>query len=383
MKKHNIVILGAGIGGLCSAIALGRKGFKVSLYERSTQPQNIGAGLVLWPNATHILELLDLHDDIKSMGYTLEKMQRFTDTGEFLNEIDLNIFSSKTNNTNYAITRNSLQNILISKLEQYNIKIHFDNCVTSIKSQTNNTAVVHFENGKKIDADIIIGADGRMNSITRKYVNGNNKPIYQSYVNWVGITNTKTDLDFKKNILDYWGCGERFGIVPLSRHCAYWAGCKVIPKGLGEPDIGNKNTLLTIFRHWPDDIKSIIELSPEKQIKRIEVYDHNPIPKWHRDNVCLIGDAAHAALPTSGQGACQAIEDAYYLAECLTNNQAKYRNPENLLTISNIQYAFEQFYKLRSESTDTITHNARFLTRSIFNTDPEFCKTRNQKAREQ
>ncbi len=136
--------------------------------------------------------------------------------------------------------------------------------------------------------------------------------------------------------------------------------------------MGNKNTLLTLFTHWPAKIKSIIEATPEHQIKRIEVYDLEPLTRWHRNNVCLIGDAAHAALPASGQEACQAIEDAYDLALLLSQ--------QNSNSKTNYNFAFETLFKQRSTITNTITVNAREYTRSLFNTDPEFCKQRNKKA---
>jgi len=375
MKQLNIAILGAGIAGLCSAIALKAKGFNVTLYERSASPHTLGAGLVLWPNASQILDKLNILTDIKSAGYSLDKMQRYTETGDFLNEIDLKNFNSKSSYTNYAIKRQSLHSILIKTIQKNKITINFNYRATQIDPRSNNIAVVRFENDEIINPDIIIGADGQMNSIARKYVTGINKPIYQGYVNWVGLIEMQPRTHFDNTILDYWGCGERFGLVPLSKHAAYWAGCKAMPEGLGNPDNGNKNALLNIFKEWPHDIKSIIEQSPDDYIKRIEVYDHNPIAAWHRDNVCLIGDAAHAALPTSGQGACQAIEDAYYLAE--------YLFPKNVVNITNPQLAFKQLYKLRFETTRGITQNARHFAHSLFNTDPEFCESRNQRAKEQ
>jgi len=385
MAHTNIAILGAGIAGLCCALALNKmskKKFTIILYERSPKPKNLGAGLVLWPNAVDILNKLDLKNVLVAHGYSLEKMQRFTDTGEFLNEIDLTTISTK--HTNYAISRTTLQQIFLGKLNQLNVKILYGYNVVDIKSQTNSSPIIHFENGKQLNSDIIIGADGRMNSISKKYVTGSNKPIYQRYVNWVGRIESNSNIHFQNNIMDYWGCGERFGIVPLSSNSAYWAGCKVMPAGLGTPKIGNKKTLHNIFKHWPDNIRNIIEQTSDKNINRIEVYDHNPSTSWYRDNLCLIGDAAHAAAPTSGQGACQAIEDGYYLAECLDNNfeyKLQYKLAKRNNLTQRIQQSFKQFYTLRSEITHDIIKSARQLNHSIFNTDLEYCKTRNQQAR--
>jgi len=371
MNQVNITILGAGIAGLFAAIALHRKNFNVTVYERNSNAKTIGAGLVLWPNVNHILQQLKLFDDIKSNGFTLNSMQRLTDSGEFLNNISFESEESKLTDRNYAITRKALHEILIHHIQHYKIKINYEHCVSKIESQSHNNTLVHFDNGKTINADIIIGADGRLNSLARKYVIGDNKPIYQGYVNWIGIFHNQSGFEFDRTILDYWGCGERFGIVPLSTNSAYWAGCKTLPEGLGEPVTGNKKTLLSIFKQWPDQIKSIIQITSDHNIKRLEVYDHDVINCWHRDNICLIGDAAHAVLPTSGQGACQAIEDAYYLAEQLsqTDNAVK----------QDYQVVFEQFYQARSKITNAISHNARILTQSIFNTNIEDCNKRNKK----
>ena len=87
---------------------------------------------------------------------------------------------------------------------------------------------------------------------------------------------------------------------------------------------------------------------------------------WHKDNVLVIGDAAHAPLPTSGQGACQALEDAWHLAELLGTYDG------------NIDSVFSEFTKVRFQKTTTITMGARKFASSLFNTDPEFCFQRNQ-----
>jgi len=215
-----------------------------------------------------------------------------------------------------------------------------------------------------------VGADGRMKSIARKFVIGDNTPTYQHYVNWVGlIKGVALNINKTKNVHDYWGIGERFGYVPINNKKSYWAGCKKLPLGLGTPANGNKNELLSIFKNWPDPIKEIIESTDERNIKRIEVFDHSPIKTWHLNNVCLLGDAAHAALPTSGQGACQAIEDAWHFAESL----AKFDN--------DLGETFTNFERLRYDKTKSIILGARGFAESLFSEDEIYCKTRNENAK--
>ncbi|NHN25984.1 hypothetical protein FIA58_009890 [Flavobacterium jejuense] len=114
-------------------------------------------------------------------------------------------------------------------------------------SNQGNRASLTFENTIKINADIIIGADGRMNSVARQYVNGNNTPIYQNFVNWIGILESNKPIFLENNVLDFWGQGERFGIVPINKYKGYWTGGKSLPLNTSLKNRNNKTQLLKIF----------------------------------------------------------------------------------------------------------------------------------------
>ncbi len=367
-KYSKIVILGAGIGGLTTAIALRKKGFKnISIYERRKKATTIGAGLMLWSNATKILHELELMTEIEKVGGQLEKMQRWTKNEVFLGAINISNINISIGFKSYSISRTDLQNILLEKINELNISINYNHNALSISSQ-DNTVSINFENDISINAKIVVGADGRMNSIARQYVNENNTPVYQNFVNWIGIVESKKPIFFENNILDFWGCGERFGIVPINKNKGYWAGGKSLP--LNSP-IKNKNhrtELKKLFSSWSPRIKEVIELTENKNIKCIEVFDHNPILKWYKNNVCLLGDSAHASLPTSGQGACQAIEDAWSFASILEKSETT-------------EKAFNEFQRNRFEKTTTITMAGRDLAKSLFNEDAIYCEERNENAK--
>ncbi len=132
-NKLEIAILGAGIAGLCTAIALHKKGINVTVYERNPGPKTIGAGMVLWPNASAILDKLELLNDIKSISQTLEKMQRRSDSNKFLNEINLSKIASNTTYSNHAISRQALHEILIKHTIKSKITIHYAQHAAEIK----------------------------------------------------------------------------------------------------------------------------------------------------------------------------------------------------------------------------------------------------------
>lgn len=367
-KYSKIVILGAGIGGLTTAIALRQKGYKnISIYERREKTTTIGAGLVLWSNATKILHKLELLTKIEKVGGQLEQMQRWTKNETFLGAININNINTSIGFKSHSISRTDLQNILLEKVNKLNIPIHYNHNAINISYQDNTTSI-SFENGISINAQIVIGADGRMNSIARQYVNEDNTPIYQNFVNWIGIVESDKPLFSENNVLDFWVCGERFGIVPINKNKGYWAGGKSLPLNSSFKSKNNKTELKKLFSSWSPKIKEIIELTEDKNIKYIEVFDHNPITNWHKNNVCLLGDSAHASLPTSGQGACQAIEDAWHFASILEKSET-------------IEKAFNDFQKSRFKKTTTITMAGRDLAKSLFNENKKYCEQRNENAK--
>ena len=364
-----IAILGGGVAGVSSAIALKQKGFDVSIYERHKSASNIGAGIVVWPNAAYVLEQLEVLSAIKTMSGYPTRMRRLSNTNEDLGAIDIEMINGHMGYPSLSILRSDFQNTLILKLESLGVAIQYAHTVTNIETKNPGQAEAHFQNGAKITADVLIGADGRMASCARRYVHDDNAPVYQGFINWIGVYESEEESFEEITVADYWGVGERFGIVPVTKHKAYWAG------GVACADIGPRNPaeykaeLVSIFSDWPQPVQMMIDRTPVERINKIYVHDHDPIQTWHKHNLIMIGDAAHAPLPTSGQGACQALEDAWHLANCLKEN------PYDL------QKAFGKFTEARFEKTAAIIMAARGFASSLFNRDEKFCMARNESSR--
>jgi len=127
MKHSEIVILGAGVGGLTTAIALQQKGFEnISIYERRKTATTIGAGLVLWANASKILDKLNLLTEIEKIGGKLKEMQRWSERKEFLGAMSINDINTNIGSTSYSISRIDFQKILLQKVEELNIPIYYN-----------------------------------------------------------------------------------------------------------------------------------------------------------------------------------------------------------------------------------------------------------------
>jgi len=229
-------------------------------------------------------------------------MRRIYSTNENLGAIDIELTNSHMGYSSLSILRNDFHNILIWKLESFGVAIQYAHVVTNIETKEPGQAVVHFQNGVQITADVPIGADGRIAACARRYVYDDNAHLYQGLINWIGVYESEAGYLEEIAVADYWGVGERFGIVPVTKHKAYWAG------GVACADIGQRNPaeykaeLVSIFADWPQPVQMMIARTPVERINKIYVHDHDPIQTWHKHNLIVIGDAAHAPLPTSGQG---------------------------------------------------------------------------------
>ncbi len=368
-RRSKIIIVGGGIGGLTTAIALRQRGFSnLTIYERRSEIQSKGAGFVIWANASWVLHKLGILNEVESFGGRLNQMQRWAMDGDYLGGIDIVTIDERIGFPSYAVGKAEFQNMLRKKVNELGIKFQNNIAVSFMKDNGNDKAFLQLADNSTIEADIIIGADGRMNSISKSYIQSDNLPIYQNYINWVGMLESKNPLPIENNILDYWGCGERFGIVPIHTNKVYWAGCKALPLNSSNTEPTDQLELLQIFQHWSPLIKTVIEQTQGTHIKRIPVFDHNPNPVWFRNNVCLLGDSAHASLPTSGQGACQAIEDAWHLANQLAH-------------FGTLKESFEAYQNIRFEKTTAITLSGRDFAKSLFSTDIDYCLERNRSAK--
>ena len=361
-----ITILGAGTAGVAAAIALAEQGHDITIYERSNSMSTMGAGIVLWPNATYIMQKLGLLSQVQAVSGKLLSMKRLSQTGENLGKLDIKQLNELMGYSSYSIFRHELQSILLQKLDSLGVSVCYGQRVTAITQADKQQAVVTINDTEEIVADMFIAADGRMQSIARKYINGDNTPLYQNFINWVGTYETDKDIVNELSVLDIWGTGKRFGIVPVSNKKVYWAA------GMYQPEIGTriaqnyKQELTLNFKNWPHPVAEIIAQVNTENVNKIYVHDLEPIHKWHRQNMLLLGDCAHAPLPTSGQGACQALEDAWCLRTVLNQNN------------NDIESSFEQFTALRVKKTSAITYAARGFAGSVFNSNEQHCRQRNE-----
>lgn len=307
-----ITIIGAGIGGLTTAIALQQKGFEVELFEAAPEIREVGAGISLAFNAMQVYDRLGLAEQIVQAGHRVNQMTIADDKLRPISTIPLQAFRKKYGVDMVAIHRATLQNILADQVEDKNI--HLGKRLQTI-DQNGSEMRLHFEDGTAQDAELLIGADG-IHSATRAYVTEKAVIRNANQPCWRGITDFELPKQYRHQLVEMWAKGKRFGFSHIADKKVYWYAL------VSKPHYRQNQPLAATFNDLAPLALQLIESTPTDQIIQADLIDLQPIETWHMDNICLIGDAAHATTPNMGQGACQAVEDAWALSHFLSKNES-------------------------------------------------------------
>ena len=332
---ETINIIGAGIGGLTTALILKQRGLNINIFESSAEIKPVGAGIILANNAMQVFQKLGIQANIENAGNKISFMKITDSQLKSLSVVSLSEYEQKYNVSNIAIHRGELQKILANE-------IGFDNINLSKRLSKIEKAELFkltFEDNSTFESRLVIGADG-IKSVVRNQLFEKGTLRYPNQICWRGICEIDLLQKYQNELNEAWGKGKRFGFVKISDKKVYWYAL-ANSKNL-EPSTVN---LIEFFSEFHSDILNIISATKTEQIVVSDIIDLKPIDKWQDENVCLIGDAAHATTPNLGQGACQAIEDAYVLGKLLDSGLE-------------IQNTFAEYENLRRKKAHTIVNTS-------------------------
>ncbi|HEX6461998.1 MAG TPA: FAD-dependent monooxygenase [Candidatus Saccharimonadales bacterium] len=307
MKAKKAIIIGGGIGGLASAIALHRAGWQVKVLEQAPKLGEVGAGISLWPNSLRALDMLGVGKQVREIGGVESAAGFRHKNGSWLFRSNIGELEKAYGQT-ILIHRAKLIGILAEALPKKALVLGAK--VTAIEAHDATVTVKHARGTDS--ADLLVAADGIHSPTRTMFWPEAKPPHYAGYTTWRFIA---PKLDIEPETSESWGNAERVGIFPFSNGQIYsYFGASVLPGGK------NKNELAELkrrFSSWHEPIPTLLDSITPDVILRNDIYTVPPLKTYIKGNVVLVGDAAHAMTPDFGEGGGTALEDAVELGRIL------------------------------------------------------------------
>lgn len=291
-----VVVVGGGVGGLATALALRPEGRPVRVLERGARLDGGGAGLVLSPNAQRCLRALGVEEATRSRATVLTRTVVRRPDGRALARVDLD--ARGASGPLLSVVRADLVEVLAAALDPGVVELGHE--VADVVG---------------LDAELVVGADGIW-SVVRATMDVDVRPTHRGYTAWRALVPPGPDLAEPGTLVETWGRGERFGVVPAPGGWTYVYAC--VNTAEGEPGAADLAELRRRFARWHAPIPALLSAIEPGTLLRHDVHDLPPgRTPLHRGRFVLVGDAAHAMEPNLGQGAGLALEDAVVLAHAL------------------------------------------------------------------
>lgn len=333
-----IAIVGGGITGLTTALALRKVGFEPMVYEQAPELAPLGAGIWIAPNALRILDWLGLGDLVRQAGQPLDQVA-ITDQQLGPLRRSRQAYVSTTDGIPLiSIHRARLQNILKAALPEERVWLG----QAYQQHQEQGGAVTVELSDKTTQADLLLGADG-LRSGVREAIFPSAPLRYAGQTCWRGIASYALPASLQASGYEAWGPGLRFGFSAVSDGEVYWFAVAKAAQGESEPNEGRQDRLCARFQAFHPLVGEMIKATPK--ILRHDLLDLARLPAWSQGRVALLGDAAHATTPNMGQGAAQGIEDAFSLSQCLR------QSPD-------VEAALQAFEKMRRVKVDQVVNTS-------------------------
>ncbi len=339
---NTIAIVGGGIGGLTMALTLKRNNQKFKLFEKSNEFKEIGAGIGIASNALEIFDKLNIGIEIRKRGHLLKRTILATEKLKVLKTIP---FPKEV----YCIHRSLIIDTISNELDKNSYELNKE--VDSIENKKR--IKVKFKDETIEEFKTLIASDG-INSTIRKSVFPEIGIRNAHQVIWRGITKFDINANLKHTYYELFEGTLRFLFLPLNDTEIFWLAVQKKKKFKKHSSISLKSYLLKIYRNFNPIVLDILSRTSECDILQNELGDIKPYYKsWFKNNIVFIGDSIHATTPNLGQGACQAIEDAYTLGLCIKNNtDGAFIHYQNI-RLKKVKYIVEQSWIIGKISLTT------------------------------
>lgn len=331
-----IAIIGGGIGGLTTALALQQAGFEFGVYEQAPALLDVGAAIAIWPNAMRVLERVDRAEKVLEKAGVMREIRWLDQNGRLINRVSIS--ETTASSPAVALHRADLQNTLLHALPPSSI--HLGHSLVDY-TQRGDKVIANFANGQSTEADFLIGADGIHSRVRAQFIN-DGEPVFRGYTVWRGISPAVPATVPPATAIEIHGPGQRFGIGPVGLgRVGWWAAANTI---------ADTNDLLQLFDGWYPPVLELLEATPFSTILKTGAFDRESNKSWGTGRMTLLGDAIHPTTPNLGQGGCLAMEDAMVLARCFQKYGA-------------VEEALRRYERCRYRRTTAITRYSRYYGR--------------------
>ena len=319
----DIVIIGAGIGGLSAAALLLQRGHRVRVVEQAAQLGEIGAGIQMSANAVKVLDAIGLRArfELTAVRPLAFEFRRY-DSGELLHTVPLGAAHERQHGAPYfQIHRHDLHQALLETVRALDAGAVQLAARAERIVEADDHVIVHVNGLPPLHAELVIGADG-IRSVVREHVLGADRPVFTGQVAWrctVPIARIAPEL--RTPIVSTIWCGPRNHAVTYylrNGELLNFVGC--VERDAEEESWTAKrpwSELDADYPGWHPMVRAVIEQVDRDACYRWALYNREPASTWSTPRVTMLGDAVHATLPYMAQGAAMAIEDAAVLARAL------------------------------------------------------------------
>lgn len=353
-KSTTILIAGAGIGGLSAAACLLQEGYNVRIYEQAPELGEIGAGIQTSANAVKVLHHLGLADRMAEVSVKPKAFEfRLFDSGEVMHKVPLAEEHEEQHGAPYYhVHRSDIHQILADRVLELDPDAVVLNSTAIGFEEDSDGVTLLLSDGRKIEGDVLIGADGIKSSI-RDQIVGVTEPNFTGQVAWrATVPVEKLPKEFMDKIVAIWCGPKKHAVVYYLRsgEVLNFVGC-VENSDWQEESWTVKASwedLKADFEGWNDEIQIIIDNIEKDECYRWALNNRKPVDNWRTDRAVVLGDAAHPTLPYMASGAVMAIEDGAVLMRSLNAND-------------DIAAALEMFQRNRLDRTARIVNGSTEL----------------------
>jgi 2-polyprenyl-6-methoxyphenol hydroxylase-like FAD-dependent oxidoreductase len=328
---YDVLIQGAGIGGLTLAIALQQRGYRVKVVERSKRLAEVGAGIWMAANPMQVFARLGFAQKVAESGWIV-KLLRLQDwrSGD-IQTTDMSQIARKFGFETVALHRGVLQRLLFEQLQAD--PIHFG-CEVDAIHQTGEQVTANLSDGSCCTATVVVGADGFSSQI-RRLAGLTGVKRYSGSSSYRAIARGAQVLPAgaEQEAYEIWAKGCRMGFSKINADDYYWYMTFDAPPGESSSVDEMRAHAETLFRTFFPQWIRLLQHTRAQDILRTDISDLKPLRQWSSGRIGLIGDAAHATTPNLGQGGAMAVEDAVTLADAFDKyglNETAWKHFEQL-----------------------------------------------------